>query len=88
MNSTAGKKSLQSSKSGWTNNIASTFNTVVSTGDAYLGESSLFTFVLTSLSAKQSYVQIQVNDLFGDLTTAPSGATLLGVHLVSFSILN
>jgi hypothetical protein len=48
----------------------------------------LFTFSITGLSAKQSYVQIQVNDLFGDLTAAPSGGTLLGVHLVQFSIPN
>jgi hypothetical protein len=37
LNSTAGKQSLQSSIAGWANNNASTFTTVVTTGDAYLG---------------------------------------------------
>lgn len=80
LNSYAGFQSLKSSIGAWTNNIASNFVTTVSTGNAYLGESALFTFLLTGLTASQTYVTIQINDLFGDLTTASSGATLLGVH--------
>jgi len=37
LNSSAGYKSLQSSIAGWTNNNPSSFSTVISTGNAYLG---------------------------------------------------
>jgi hypothetical protein len=39
-------------KASWTNNIASSFSTAVSTGNAYRGESALFKFGITSLSSK------------------------------------
>jgi hypothetical protein len=43
---------------------------------------------LTGLSAKQTYSVIKFNDLFGALTTAPTGATLLGPRSVRFDIVN
>ncbi len=80
--------SLYQIKSSWTNNIASTFTTQVSTGDSYRAENTLFKFKLTSLSGKQSYTIIKFNDLFGALTTAPTGTKLLAPRSVRFDIAN
>ena len=80
--------SLYQAKSSWTNNVASTFVTDVSTGDAYRAENALFKFKLTQLSAKQTYTIIKFNDLFTALTVAPNGAQLLGPRSVRFDIAN
>lgn len=60
-----GYKSLADVSAAWTNTAMSTFDTVVSSTDGFKGESAVFTFALTGLSAKQKYVNIKFNSLFG-----------------------
>lgn len=72
--------SVSQSVGGWTNTLLSAFNSVVSTANAYRGESALFTFAITSLSGRQTFVNIKFPQLFPSLTTAPSGTTLVNDH--------
>ncbi len=80
--------SLYQTKSSWINNIASTFTTNVSSADAYRGENALFKFNITSMSGKQTYIVIKFSDLFGALSVAPTGTTLLGPRSVRIDIQN
>lgn len=81
-------ESLNQIKSAWTNNLASSFTTNVNVVNAYRGENALFKFNIASLSAKQTYIIIKFNDLYGSLSTAPSGGSLIGPRTVRYNILN
>ena len=59
---------------------------MVTSNDAYRFEDALFTFSLTGLSSKQKYVNIVTNILFGELTVAPTGATLVSANEVRYDI--
>lgn len=73
--------SLDSVISAWTNNALSIFTTVVSSNVGYRGENAQFTFDISSLTAKQTYINIKINTNFNPLTnnstTLPIGSTYI-----------
>lgn len=81
--------SLASVLPAWNNIQLSSFSTVVSSNIGYRGENALFSFTLTGLSGKQTYVNIRININFGALnaTTTPIGATLVNGYEVRYNIL-
>ena len=56
------------------------FTTTVTSNEGYKLENALFSFNLIDLTGKQTYVNIKINQLFGELTTAPTNATLISTH--------
>ena len=86
MSSANGYKSVYSLVTAWTNTLTSSFDTVVSSNDAYKGESALFKFQISALSGKQTYVNIKIDPLFTELTTPPTDATLISGYEVRYNI--
>lgn len=71
-------KSVSSVLTTWTNTISSTFTTQVSSNLGYKGENATFTFSISGLDGKQTYVNIKINNNFGKITSTngylPTGA--------------